>query len=128
MEYFERRDEVAAVYLFGSHAKGRSRGESDIDLGILLKREFKSNADVLFRTYLTGLTKLTRMDLHILFMNNVGEGILSQIFKYGKCIVNKSSSDLIRFKMTSYSMIADFSYQKNIMEKGFFEKYSEESR
>lgn len=125
VEYFERRDEVLAVYLFGSYAKGRSSRESDIDLGILLKHNFISNGDVLYRTYLTGLTKLIRMDIHILFMNNAGEGILSQIFKYGKCIINKSSSDLIRFKMTSYSMIADFSYQKNIMEKGFFEKYSE---
>lgn len=128
IEYFKGRNEVSAIYLFGSYAKGRVHRNSDIDLGILLKHGFISNTDDFYRTYMTGLTKLTRMDIHIVFMNNAGEGVLSQIFKYGKCIVNNSASELNRFKMTSYSMIADFSYQKNIMEKGFFEKYSEESR
>jgi predicted nucleotidyltransferase len=30
---------VAAVYLFGSHAAGRAHRESDVDLGVLLRRE-----------------------------------------------------------------------------------------
>ena len=36
--YFSRRDKlgVVSVYLFGSHALGRSHRESDIDLGVLL--------------------------------------------------------------------------------------------
>jgi predicted nucleotidyltransferase len=34
-QVFARHPEVLAVYLFGSHAEGRQRLDSDIDLGIL---------------------------------------------------------------------------------------------
>jgi len=118
-EYFKDRPEVLAVYLFGSYAKGGERTDSDIDLGIFLKHEALINEKEFYRTYLLGLTTLLRMDIHIVFMNYAGEGILSQIFKYGKCIANNSVNELNKFKMMSYSMIADFSYQKNIMEQGF---------
>jgi predicted nucleotidyltransferase len=128
VEYFKDRGEVLAVYLFGSFAKERQNRDSDIDLGILLKHEFISNECKFHRIYLPGLTKQIRKDIHIVFMNNTGEGILSQIFKYGRCIVNNSPEELTRFKMTRYSMIADFSYQKNIMEKGFLENYFGENR
>jgi predicted nucleotidyltransferase len=39
--YFSTRSDsgVASVYLFGSHAAGRSHRDSDIDLGILLRRQ-----------------------------------------------------------------------------------------
>ena len=117
--YFRDRTEVAAVYIFGSHAKGKERKYSDIDLGILLKHRFISNEDKFHNAYLLGLTELLRIDIHLVSMNNAGEGILSQIFKYGKCLVDNAPQDLIRFKMVRYSMIADFSYTKNIMEKGF---------
>ena len=119
--YFIERPEVVAVYIFGSYAKGKERRNSDIDLGILLKDKFKSNENEYHRTYLLGLTKRLRMDFHLVSMNNAGEGILSQIFKYGECIVDNVPDDLIRFKMIKYSMIADFSYQKKMMEKGFIE-------
>ncbi|NMB96850.1 MAG: nucleotidyltransferase domain-containing protein, partial [Clostridiaceae bacterium] len=33
--YFERKQYVCAVYLFGSTVKGKRRQNSDIDLGIL---------------------------------------------------------------------------------------------
>jgi predicted nucleotidyltransferase len=41
--YFAERPElgVAAVYLFGSHAEGRAHRESDVDLGVLLRRDAK---------------------------------------------------------------------------------------
>lgn len=118
-EYFKDRPEVLAVYLFGSYAKGGERSNSDIDLGILLKHQFISNENESQKVYLLDLTTLLRMDIHIVLMNHAGEGILSQIFKYGKCIVNNSVNELNKFKMMSYSKIAYFSYQKNIMEQGF---------
>ena len=37
-QVFQRYDEIAAVYLFGSHAAGRARRESDLDLAILPRR------------------------------------------------------------------------------------------
>lgn len=39
---------VAAVYLFGSHAHGRARSDSDVDLGILLDRAVRRNGEERF--------------------------------------------------------------------------------
>ena len=117
--YFAKHSEVAAVYLFGSYAKGKNRKFSDIDLGVLIKHEIAPNEEDLHRLYLIDLSGILRKDIHIVFMNNAGEGILLQIFKYGKCIVNNDPDMLTRFKMVRQSMIADFAYYKNMMQKSF---------
>ncbi len=125
--YFEKRSEVIAVYLFGSHAKGKNRQYSDIDLGILIKNDELKNEEELHRTYLLELTGLLRMDFHIVLMHNAGEGLLFQIFKYGECLVNNALDELTKFKMVQYSMIADFGYYRNMMQKSFVENYAEET-
>ncbi len=117
--YFNKQSETSAVYLFGSYAKGKNRKYSDIDLGILLKHESVCNEDELHKLYLIDLAALLRKDIHLVFMNNAGESILLQIFKYGKCIVNNDPYMLTRFKMIRHSMIADFAYYKNMMQKSF---------
>ncbi len=119
--FFENRTEVVAVYLFGSHAKGKNSKVSDIDLAILLKHDILREEDILYNIYIQTLTMLTKEDFHLVFMNNAGEGILFQIFKYGKCIVNNIPELLSRFKMTRYSMITDFTYYKGRMQKSFIE-------
>ena len=124
-EYFKDHPEVVAVYLFGSFAKGHGGKGSDVDLGILLKHEYISNENEFHNAYMSGLTRQLSMDIHLIFMNKAGEGILQQIFKYGKCVVNNSPGGLAKFKMKSYSMIAEFSYSKSIMKKGFLKNLFE---
>lgn len=121
-DYFNGRHEVIAVYLFGSYAKGGEKKGSDVDIGILLKHKVICSETQLHSKYLIGLAKVTRKDFHFVFMNKAGENILAQIFKYGKCILNKSPYELSVFKMIKLSMIADFSYSLNIMKNGFLDK------
>ena len=35
IDFARRHSEISVIYLFGSHAAGRQRSKSDIDLGIL---------------------------------------------------------------------------------------------
>ncbi len=121
-EYFAAKPEVAAVYIFGSHARGREKGLSDIDLGILLQRDFLSAQNDLRTTYLMDLARILRKDLHIVIMNSAGEGILAQIFKHGKCIFQRDPRTLATFRTASYSMIAEFGYLRAIMEKGMISR------
>jgi predicted nucleotidyltransferase len=117
--YFENRPEVVAVYLFGSYGRGLEKKQSDIDLGVLLEeRSFPGKRD-LERTYLIGLAKLLRKDFHIVIMNDAGEGILTQIFKRGRCVYLQNPGTLSRFKTVSYSLIADFGYHRSLMERAF---------
>ncbi len=44
--YFKGRDEVSALYIFGSAANGKETAESDIDIAVLIKDHKKGR-----RTY-----------------------------------------------------------------------------
>jgi len=118
-EYFATKQEVVAVYLFGSYAQGREKGQSDIDLGILLDLDILSRQNDLRTLFLADLGRMLRKDLHIVIMNCAGEGILAQIFKHGKCIFQRNSRTLASFRTASYSLIAEFGYSRAIMEKSF---------
>ena len=117
--YLEERPEVVAVYLFGSHARGRERPSSDIDLGILVEHGIFMKDTDLKMIYTVDLSRLLRKDSHVVIMNNAGEGILAQIFKHGKCIFAREHEMLSRFKTFTYSRIADFGYHRSLMEKAF---------
>jgi len=120
--YFIDRPEAVAVYLFGSYARGREKRFSDIDLGVLLEPEMLSKQSDLERAYLVELGRVLRKDCHIVIMNNAGEGILTQIFRHGKCVFLRKPEVLSRFKMVTYAMIAEFGFNRNLMEKGFLSK------
>jgi predicted nucleotidyltransferase len=121
-EYFRNRTEVIAVYLFGSYAKGHERTSSDIDIGVLIEHEALADDKDVSMIYTVNLGRLLRKDCHVLIMNNAGEGVLAQIFNKGKCIFQRDPETLSRFKAFSYSMIADFGYHRNIMEKRIVSK------
>ena len=126
--YFAARPEVIAVYLFGSFARGRDRSDSDVDVGILLKQTAVGEEEDLVREYLVGLSKMLKKDVHPVIMNFAGEGIMEQIFAYGRCILNRDPQILSAFKMTRLSMIADFSFYRDMMKKGFVRRIMRESR
>jgi predicted nucleotidyltransferase len=85
--YFLNENEVVAVYLFGSYARGRAKRTSDVDIGILLN----SNNSKVFKAkqlrYLKELGRLLRKDIHPVILNTAGEMLMQQIFTRGKCIV-----------------------------------------
>jgi uncharacterized protein len=124
-KYFEKRPEVVATYLFGSYARGLEKQSSDIDLGILLDHEAMSDENELRKTYSVGLGLLLLKDFHLVIMNNAGEGILSQIFKHGKCVFKRKPKILSRFKTIRYAMIAEFGHHRNLVQMGFVSRILE---
>jgi predicted nucleotidyltransferase len=126
--FFENHPEVIAVYLFGSYARSRERRDSDLDLAILLDNGAVPRLNELKRQYIIDLARILRKDLHLVIMNNAGEGLVAQIFKYGQCILNQNPELLSRFKMVSYAMIDEFAYHRDQMKKGFIHRLFGESR
>lgn len=56
-EYFAERDEVIAVYVYGSHARGTNNALSDIDIAIMVERI----DDQLSRKHLDFIGELTEI-------------------------------------------------------------------
>jgi len=54
--YFSTRKEVVAALLFGSHAQGRQRDDSDVDVGVLLRSEAAPSASPSFPPEHAGMT------------------------------------------------------------------------
>ena len=123
--YFSAKNEVVAVYLFGSFAQGKARRTSDVDIGILLN----SNDPDLFKMnqirYLKELGRLLRKDIHPVILNTAGEMLMHQIFTKGKCIVDNEHRKHAEFRMVMFSRIAAFSDYKKQMQAGFIKNIIE---
>lgn len=115
--FFQERHEVIAVYVFGSYARGRERTESDLDLAILLDHSIVHDRGKLKTEYTIHLSRILNKDLHLIIMNDAGEEVIAQVFKYGKCVFNRRPELLSRFRMVSYAMIAEFGDLKKRMKE-----------
>lgn len=128
IRFFEARPEVLAVYLFGSYARNREKETSDIDLAIFVDPHGKVDESELKRDLMIGLSGVLRKEIHPVILNNAGEMLSAQVFKYGRCLYSSKPDILSRFKTAQFSKIADFAYLRNIMEKGFIRKVMEGER
>jgi predicted nucleotidyltransferase len=125
-DYFKNKDEVVAVYLFGSHAIGKNKPFSDVDIGIFLGRTDQEFANQIKMRYITELSRIIRKDVHPVILNFASEVLMKQIYSKGKCILIKDSKKLAKYKMTMYARIADFAYYLNKMQNGFIRRTMEE--
>ena len=123
--YFLNENEVVAVYLFGSYARGKAKRTSDLDIGILLN----SNDSKVFKAeqlrYLKELGRLLRKDIHPVILNTAGEMLMQQIFTKGKCIVENNYRKHARYRMVMFSRIAAFSDYKKQMQAGLIKNIME---
>lgn len=120
--YFKSKKGVIAVYLFGSHAKGKEYQSSDIDIGILLDRNHQEYKKTLINNSIVELGRVLKKDIHPVILNSAGEELLRQIFLNGKCLLINNPEELSRFKMVMFSRIADFAYYRNKMQSGLIKK------
>lgn len=81
---------VVAAYLFGSHAEGRAHRESDVDVGVLLRRDacptpaarFEARLSLLAR--LMGALRTNEVDLVLL--NDAPPLLGRRIVNHGRCV------------------------------------------
>ncbi len=109
-QYFKDRKEIAAVYLFGSHASGKERHMSDVDIGILFNYKYFKSSEIFKEEYLIQLGRLLRKDIHPVILNTTGKVLLKQILDKGELVLVKNSKFHKKFKMVSLSKIIDFSF------------------
>ena len=117
--YFKNRNEIVAVYLFGSHAAGKEKRFSDVDIGVILYHRELKNSINLQGQYAVALGRKLRKDIHTVIMNSAGEVLLKQIFSKGECVCVNNETEFKQFKMTRFSMISEFGYYLEMTQTGF---------
>ena len=124
-QYFAKKEEVAAVYLFGSRAQGLEKPGSDVDVAVLLYHSYLSDAQTLQKQYLAELGRILRKDIHPAVMNHAGELLLKQILSKGKRILVKDHDFEAHFCMAAISRIMDFQPYLSQMQQGMKKKMLE---
>jgi len=117
-------ERIVAVYLFGSQAGSGAGKAGDIDIGLLFEAGAVDSAGECVEDILVKLPRVLRRDVHPTVMNTAGEELLRQIFSKGRCVVVKDENQLANFKMTAFARIADYSYYRQIFQRGVIRRVS----
>ncbi|MFW5908221.1 MAG: type VII toxin-antitoxin system MntA family adenylyltransferase antitoxin [Desulfosalsimonas sp.] len=123
--YFQHRQEAASVYLFGSRAAGSQSTASDVDIAVLLRRQYLDSASAFQEKYLVELGRILKKDIHPIVMNHAGEVLLKQILSKGRRILVRDSYFDAYFTMIAVSRIVDFNFHLKQMQEGMKQKILE---
>ena len=125
INYFKNKEEIIAVYLFGSYAEGKERYLSDIDIGILMDSKDRDFVTRRRNDYMVELARILRKDIHPVILNSASEELLKQIFSKGQCIIVNNSRELAQYTMVMFVKIAEFAYYRRQMQSGLIRKVIE---
>ena len=121
-DYFKNKEEVIAIYLFGSYAEGRERDLSDIDIGIILDGRDSSYFQEKRDVYMVELGRILRKDIDAVILNSANEALLRQVFLKGKCILVRDKKKLALHKTVMFSRVAELGYYRSRMQAGLIRK------
>lgn len=122
--YFSSDPNVLAVYLFGSHAKGKARTGSDIDLALLLKE--KPEYDYRLKV-MTELANLLGTEVDVLILDQIGILMQRQVLKYGVVLFERDRRARIAFEIRSRKMYFDFLPHHRLYVSKMLERLSREA-
>lgn len=115
IEILRNHGEVLVAYLYGSFTRKEANEKSDMDIGLLLKDNFKP--DPLYEAKLSiEFDKNLGVETEIRILNNREITFLHQVLKYGVLLFSRNERERIRFETDTYSRYLDF--------KPFYEGYN----
>ena len=126
-KYFADKPEIAAVYLYGSFAKGDAMAESDIDLAVLVKdHKGFGGFDIPETRYTYDLEKLMGKKVEVQNLDSVSVDFAHRVISEGEILLGLNSKKRIVFEervMGVYfdmkpSMDEYFKYLGQIAKKG----------
>jgi uncharacterized protein len=99
--------EISVVYLFGSHAVGHPRSESDVDLGALFSKDVDGFTRINMETEISNMLK---KNVDLIDMKKSSSSLRHQIYKYGKLIYHDGSDFPFQFRAGSIREYLDTNY------------------
>ncbi len=110
IKFFKGRDEVSALYIFGSFGKGRQNGESDIDIAVLVdeSKPRKRNLDSLKKEYYSASAGFSLRPVDIVVLNAAPAFLKHRILKTGKVLFDRNRKLRVRFTANAIIEYLDY--------------------
>jgi len=111
ISYFSKRPEVAAVYLYGSQARGDAKRDSDIDLAVLVtdKRKYKGFGipQVVFTI---DLEKITGKKVEVQDLTACSVEFAHRVLSEGKLLISNNDRIRVNFEVEMVKKYFDLKY------------------
>ncbi|OEF96883.1 hypothetical protein BHF68_07020 [Desulfuribacillus alkaliarsenatis] len=111
---------IQLVYIFGSYATHKATSRSDVDIGIFIDPQSKSDSNRYSQIKLELLDKYTsalkRDDIDLLILNQANPTLAFQIVKYGKLIYQQSQLTKVLYENKVWKEYADTEKQRKLLE------------
>ncbi|MEA2089706.1 MAG: nucleotidyltransferase domain-containing protein, partial [Thermoproteota archaeon] len=117
----KRRQEILVAYLYGSTVKGYHGKMSDIDVGVLLKEDFRP--EPLYPARIAGEIREEcgfNQEVDVRILNERPYRFLHQVIKEGRVILSRDERERVRFETSVIDGYIDF--------KPFYEQYDKKRR
>ena len=104
----EKHSEILFAYLYGSVARGEAGTESDIDIGIFLREDFKPGAfyEIELADEIERGCNLRRVEVVVL--NRKPLRFLNQVLRYGRLIFSRDEKARVAFETRVTKAYIDF--------------------
>jgi len=120
-EVLKKHKEILVAYLYGSTVKGYKGKESDIDVGLLLKKDFE--AEALYPARIAGKIKEKcglDQEVDVRILNKRPYRFLHQVIREGEVILSTDDRERVKFETSIIDRYIDF--------KPFYEQYDKKRR
>lgn len=108
--YFKCRDEVSALYIFGSAANGKETAESDIDIAVLItdRKKDEKTYETLKKTYYAASPRFSLRTIDIVVLNTAPTFLKHRIIKTGTVLFDRNRRLRARFVADSIIEYLDY--------------------
>jgi len=127
IRYFKGTDEVSTLYIFGSLGKGKTTGESDIDIAVLIDESKlrTRNFELLKRKYYAASPTFSMRPVDIVILNTALPFLKHQVLKTGRVLFDKNRSLRVRFTERAITEYLDFKPIEDIYLKAVARRFRE---
>ena len=102
LHILEANPHINFAYLFGSYAKGRAKGGSDLDIAVWVKEPVDKIE------LMTAIGEAVPKEIDLVILNDAPPLLRHQVMRYGKLLFCKVKKEHTRFKVWSIKEYEDF--------------------
>jgi predicted nucleotidyltransferase len=125
IEYLSAQEDVLAAYLFGSHATGKARPGSDVDVAVLLSQK---DSLVRFERRLrlgNEAEDAIGRPVDLIVLNDAPPLLQHQVLKHGRLLDERDQRARVEFEVRAGQVYADLEPMRKFFQQALFREIEE---